>query len=254
MKFVNSALSNSAAVRWQHRSSARAGFWLAVALSVSGCNPFDASEKEAQAKAKPQSLKLAAEGKASCQNPLIDDVEGDGTGIPNIDGRGGFWYTFADTAGSTVIPKDPYEHANGGATNSKHAAHIAGKLANGQVAYAGIGFHLTKSQMPYDLSQASGLCFSAKGRGAARMTLSDVNTVPEGGVCKNCYNSFGKNFELSSDWQKYCFKFDQLAQSPSWGDQMKAFAVNAAFGISWQAVERGADYELWVDDIKLSCE
>ena len=243
----------------QHRLRRRTMFTRGVCIlalfGLASCDLLDGSEKKAgAATAQPKPLKLGAQGKASCKNLLLDDAEAEGTGIPAVDGRGGYWYTYADRSGSTVAPNDPYRHASNGAKGSKASAHVRGKLADDKIAYAGMGFHLAKSQMPYDLSSASGICFMARGNGPVRVTLSDVNTVPEGGVCKNCYNSFGKDFELTAEWKEYCFKFGQLAQSASWGDQMKAVAQDAVFGISWSAMKHGADYELWVDDIRLSCD
>jgi hypothetical protein len=197
----------------------------------------------------------AAAGAAKCADPVLDDLEdGDNRGSVAED-RGGYWYSFKDSNGSTLSPEGDFKPGDGGAANSKHAAHMSGKMGGSGVVYAGIGFNLTNPMAPYDLSKASGFCFDAKGTpGPVRVKVPDVNTAPEGGVCKQCYNDFGVDFSVTADWKPYCFKFSDLKQQSGWGEQKPAFSKEKAFSVQWQVTTAGKDYDVWVDNIKLTCE
>jgi hypothetical protein len=251
--------SRPASVKAEHernrgRSSCVLNVLAFCAAALPACGKAPHGETSGPTPAPSKALKLVAVGKASCAQPLIDDVETEDVTIPTTDRRGGFWYTFKDGSGTTLEPDGPYTHAKTGAHGSKGSAHIAGRVAEKGTVYAGLAMHLTGTQLPYDLSPAAGICFWAKGHGVARVSISDINTAPEGGVCKVCYNSFGKTFELSADWEEYCFKFNRFTQSPGWGDRFDALAADAAFGIQWVVARPATDYDLWLDDVRLMCE
>jgi hypothetical protein len=197
----------------------------------------------------------ASAGAASCASPLLDALEdGDNRGAV-LEQRGGYWYSFKDSNGTTLSPEGNFAPGDAGAKSSKHAAHISGKTGPSGVVYAGMGFNLADPMAPYDVSKATGICFQAKGPGSARVKLPDVNTAPEGKVCKTCYNDFGADFQLSPDWKEYCFKFADLKQQSGWGDpHPPALAKDKVFSLQWQVSANGADYDLWVDDIRLTCD
>jgi len=193
-------------------------------------------------------------GAASCGQPLLEDLEdGDARSLV-VDGRGGYWFTFKDEMGSTVSPDGTFVSAQGGAGGSKHAARMSGKTEASGIVYVGMGFSLTNPVAPYDLSQAKGLCFSAKGKGSVRVKMPDVNTAPEGGVCKECYNDFGLEVALSDEWKEECFDFSALRQQPGWGEQKPGLAADRVFAVQWQLNAPGQDYEVWIDDVRLKCD
>jgi hypothetical protein len=212
--------------------------------------PADAAA--APAAAAPAALP-APVGAATCENPLIEDLEDGDVKAAALDGRGGYWFTYKDSAGSTIAPEGQFKTASGGANGSKSSAQITGKTAAGGTVYVGMGFSLADPAAPYDLSKAKGFCFSAKGKGSARVKLPDVNTIPEGGVCKSCYNDFGADFTLTDDWKEHCFEFSALKQQSGWGEPKPAPAIDRVYQIQWQVSAPGADYDLWIDDVKLKC-
>jgi hypothetical protein len=192
-------------------------------------------------------------GAATCENLVIEDLEdGDGKSAA-VDGRGGYWFTYKDSAGSTVAPEGTFTPASGGAGSSKSAARMSGKTGAAGTVYVGMGFNLADPMGPYDLSKAKSFCFSAKGKGSVRVKLPDVNTIPEGGVCKSCYNDFGADFALTDDWKEHCFEFSALKQQSGWGEPKPAPALDHVYSMQWQVSAPGADYEVWVDEIKLKC-
>lgn len=233
--------------------SYRAAAIAAVLLSLQlGCKGRDQSATDnRQLQLGVMDLKPA--GKASCERPLIDNFEDGDTQVELFDGRGGYWYTFKDKNGTTLLP-DPLAPASGGPGDSKQAIHISGRTGQHVETFAGMGLQFSESQLPYDLSAASGICFRAKGVGVARVQLPDVDTFPEGGRCKKCYNSFGRDFEVTSDWQDLCFSFNELSQKRGWGEPAPALVAERVFGVQWQVSRHDMDYDIWIDDIRLSCD
>lgn len=191
---------------------------------------------------------------ATCDNLLLEDLEDGDARSVKVDGRGGYWFTYKDEVGSTMSPEGAFKSVQGGAEGTASAAHMSGKIAGSGTVYAGMGFSLVDPVGPYDLAKAKGVCFLAKGTGAARVKLPDVNTVPEGGVCKDCFNDFGVDFELTDDWQKHCFEFSAFRQQPGWGEQKPELAVERVYSIQWQLSTPGVDYELWIDNVQLMCD
>jgi D-alanyl-D-alanine carboxypeptidase len=187
---------------------------------------------------------------SACRDLVLDDLEdGDGRALASP-GASGTWRSFRDTVGTTLSP-EPFVSAAGGAQRSKHAAHITGKTGRARATWAGVAVEAERT--PYDLSQWARVCFQAKGSGRARFDVRDVNTTPEGGVCKQCYNMFGAPFSLTASWQEHCFAFAELTQAGRWGQPLPSVVPEKAYGLSWSMHERSTDYDLWIDDVRLVC-
>lgn len=192
---------------------------------------------------------------SSCENQaLIENVEDRDDRILVREGRGGYLYTYADEAGSTISPDtDSFAVAPGG-VGGGHALHMQGKLADAADSYAGLGFSFKEPEGPYDATRYRGVAFTAKhGPGsstALRLKVPDVNTAPEGGVCQECYNDFGIDFQVTAEWTRYEVSFADLKQGTGWGDP-RPDAVDAArlFGMQWQVTTRGKPYDIWIDDV-----
>ena len=226
--------------------------WLIVPVLASalGCITSPPGTFGITADAKKEKLK-------QCPGGLIDDLEDGDTQIIKKEGREGYWFTFADTEGSTIKPKGNFEAGAGGATpGSKRAAHIQGKVAaSGKSLYVGVGFAFLNPKGKYDASKYKGISFWAKGPGKVRFKTPDVNTAPEGDKCSDCYNDFGVDLYIAEQWQRYTIPFDRMAQQPNWGDRAPEVSKNALFAVQWQFSTPGADYDIWVDDIELvGCE
>ena len=195
---------------------------------------------------------------------MIDDGEdGNNQSLP-VSNRGGYWYTFVDKVGSTVTPMageqgGTFAMTEGGGGGSKFAANFKGKIGTGAIVFSGMGVNFVDPKDKYDASKYAGISFLAK-RGEdstpkMRLKVPDANTDPDGGVCSECFNDFGADITLGTDWKKFIFPFKKMAQMPSWGAPRKPH-INAAaiYGLQFQVNVPGASYDVWVDDVQFLCQ
>jgi endoglucanase len=193
---------------------------------------------------------------SECPGGLVEDGEdGDGQTIKH-EGRGGYWFTFADALGSTISPKGPFQMAEGGPSGSKFAARMKGKIAaTGDSVYVGMGFALSDPRGLYDASKYKGVTFWGKGPGKVRFKAPDVNTDPSGDRCDDCYNDFGVDIYFSDQWTRYTIPFEQLQQNPGWGDRAPEVAKDKLFALQWQFNTNDAEYDIWIDQVSfVGCE
>jgi endoglucanase len=202
--------------------------------------------------------KAASAGGASefdeCAQGMIDDLE-DGNGqILPLEERAGYWYTFADEEGTTILPDGELVPAKGGAAGSQLAARIKGKTADERNVWAGMAFSLTNPKGTYDVSRYKGISFYArKGKGSTAVMvfrMPDANSDPQGGVCKSCWNDFAAQLTLTDHWQKFVLPFSELKQEPGWGERHEEPALDKVFELRWQIKTRNVDYDIWVDQIR----
>lgn len=197
-----------------------------------------------------------------CAEPeyLVDDCEDGDNQIGKRGGRNGYWYTFADSHGTTITPPahSKFMMSHGGAHDSKFAARAMGKISSqGDPLYAGLGFSFTDPKGPYDASNYTGISFYAKAgtnsAKAVRLKVPDVNTDPDGHVCKECFNDFGADLTLTDQWKKYTISFASMKQMKDWGDPNPA-AINKSklYGMQLQVNQEGADYDIWIDDVRFT--
>jgi serine/threonine protein kinase len=193
---------------------------------------------------------------------LIDDGEdGDNRNLPR-GGRGGYWYTFRDKAGTTVAPvagEDGGTFAmSPGGHASKFAARFHGKVATGEPLFAGMGMNFVDPKGPYDASRYAGIAFVARrapgSTGKVRLKIPDVNTDPDGSVCAECFNDFGADLTLGPEWKPFVFPWSALKQMPGWGVPRRSqITPQQLFGIQFQVNVPGAAYDVFVDDLKFVC-
>ncbi len=184
----------------------------------------------------------------------LDDFEdGDGQ-IVVADGRAGYWYTYADEAGSTIAPKnDALRPTDGGANGTARAFRFAGRLAAEGTVFAGTGFSFLDPKAAYDASCCTGIRFQAKAhgcRGLVRLQVGDVNTVPEGTRCERCYDHFGKTYRLTEEWASYELRFAEMSQE-GWGEQQEQIDTSQLFELSFAVKDFDCEYEVWLDEIEL---
>lgn len=216
-------------------------------ISATGCITTPASETGWTARVR----HLAP--KACGPEAMIEDAEDGDTRINVQSGRGGYWYTFNDPEGSTVLPS-PFKVSEPGRAGSKHAPRMHGLMAgSGPSIYAGIAFTLTDPRGPFDGSRYSGISFWAKGPAHIRFEVPDGNTTPEGGVCKDCYNDFGIELALTDKWERYTIPFEWLTQRSGWGEPFPGIARDRLFALEWQFGTPARDYDVWLDDITFVC-
>jgi endoglucanase len=219
-----------------------------IASSASGCLTTPASETGF-------SKLVRQEVPGSCSSDaLIEDMEDGDNRTLVREGRGGYWYTSVDAEGSSIEPAGNFKMDAPGHAGSSHAAHMKGKLAaSGYSVYASMAFGLADPSGPYDASRYTGVTFWAKGPAHIRFKMPDAYTAPGGGNCKDCYNDFGIELALTSQWERYTIPFAWLAQQSGWGDPRPEVAANALYGMQWQFGTRGRSFDVWVDDIAFYC-
>jgi endoglucanase len=202
----------------------------------------------------------------SCNEGLIDNGEDANNQVLVRDGRNGYWYTYVDEAGSTVVPEagsrgGTFSMSPGGAHGSKYAANVQGRVAGGSgVVFGAVGMNFVDPKGPYDASHYNGLAFWArKGAGSigkVRLKVPDVSTDPAGGVCRECFNDFGMDLNLTEAWQRFVFPFKKMKQLPDWGSPRRhGIDKSKLYGIQWQVNTPGAAMDVWIDDVEfVGCE
>jgi hypothetical protein len=253
------------------RARAALSATLLLALATVGCigvsRPRVKASSKASAGSPPISATvLARAGVKVCAGGLtrpaddgdLDDFEDRNNQLTPLSGRDGYWWTKKDDKGSTVEPK-VLGPSPGGAGGSSRAMHVWGHTASGEGAWgAGVGVNLS-THGPYDAERYAGISFKAK-IGAdstrnVRFKIGDINTHQDGGVCKFCWNHFGKDLELTTEWQEYKILFANVKQEEGWGSpRPPAVLPGQLISIDW-SIGTGLTYDLWIDDITfLDCQ
>ena len=220
---------------------------LSALLALSACAYFQPTVH-----VKPDTTGMGCEDLAK-----IEDAEDGDTQILTREGRGGYLYTFVDEQGSQIHPSSQgdFQVEPGGVDETGHAIHVSGTLVSGGDVYAGVGFSFAANDAPYDASRYRGLSFVARRAGGStgfvRLSLPDVNTSPQGGVCEECYNDFGVDFEVPAEWTRFVVDFADLTQQHGWGrPRPPAVDSTRLMGMQWQASSPGESFDLWLDDIQ----
>ncbi len=207
--------------------------------------------------------KNSPEGK-SCppSEGMIADGESNSNQINPIKGRGGYWYTFVDSNGSTITPTagsqgGTFAMSPGGANGSKFAAHMSGQVGGGDTVYAGMAFNFVDPKGTYDATAYKGISFWAKiGPGSTpnvRLKVPDTNTDPEGKVCKECFNDFGVDLHLTEEWKQFVVPYMAMSQMKGWGSpRTKGVDSSQIYGVQWQVNDKGMPYDVWIDDIQFT--
>lgn len=201
---------------------------------------------------------------------LLSDFEtGKAEVLPNA-GRDGSWFLYSDGTGMQTpvkIPNTPLVAEAGGACGSAYAFHTTG--TGFTVWGAGIGTDFAAktamARTPYDLGAYSGIAFRAKSATTMplRVSVSDVNTSPEGMVCVDttdatnaarCGDYFGAEVTLGAEYQDFVVKFADMKQR-GWGLPVATgLAKSKAYTLRMQvkgSAQAPATFDLWFDDIRL---
>jgi len=194
---------------------------------------------------------------------MIDDFEDNNNQSNVIDGRGGYWYTYADKLGTTIWPElgengGTFTPSEGG-YNSKFAGEVKGRISTAVVVYAGLGLNFVDPKGSYDASKYEGVTFWAKraanSTGKVRLKVPDVSTDEAGGVCSECFNDFGTDLNLTEQWQRFVIPFHDMKQMEGWGAPRRAHIdASKIYGMQWQTQVQGADYDFAVDNLAFICK
>lgn len=195
---------------------------------------------------------------------VIDDGEDGNNQVSDAGGRGGYWYTFSDKAGSSVSPKTEaqggkFAMAQGGANHSQYGANAKGKIGTAEIVYSGVGFNFLDPKTPYDASKFDGISFWAKrgtgSTGKVRLKVPDTNTDPDGKVCSACFNDFGKDLTLPEEWTKLAISFADMRQLSGWGAPHPAHIdAQKIYGVQWQVNQPGAAFDISIDNVEFICK
>lgn len=202
---------------------------------------------------------------------LLADFESGVARVAEVSGRSGSWFVYNDGTGMqepVKVPNMPLPAVMPGACSTQYAFRTAGTGFTGFG--AGIGTDLTTATAAgargaYDASAYTGIALRAKAAKAGtqlRVTLSDANTAPEGGVCvdttdrtnrSRCGDYFGAQITLGTDWQDFVMPFKTMTQR-GWGLAVTT-GLAAKQVYTFRAVVAGdaaapVSFELWLDDIR----
>jgi hypothetical protein len=215
----------------------------------------------------PPGAKVAAPGEIAMKEcgpeGVIDDMEDNNNQITVVGERGGYWYTYADTKGSTVwpVPGDQggtFTMVEGG-HDSKFAAEMKGKLASSSIVYAAMGLNFMDPKEPLNASDYVGITFWVKRAPGTinklAIKIPDGNTDPDGQACSDCFNDYGYIVSVGEQWQRVVLPFRDMAQEPFWGAPRKPH-INSGkvYAIHFEAKVPGGDYDFLIDDIAFICK
>jgi hypothetical protein len=189
----------------------------------------------------------------------VDDLEDGNNQITKTSGRDGYWWSAKDPNGSEI----DMQAAEPGAAGSEMSMHITGKTVPGKPEEGSwgvqLGMNFANEGKLYDASKYAGIAFKAKAAPnstrKARFKIADINTHKDGGICTACWNHFGKDLSLTTDWKEYRVTFSGAEQEPGWGDpRPTAITPSKLYALNWQ-VGPGQSYDIWIDDVTfLDCE
>jgi hypothetical protein len=196
-------------------------------------------------------LKSCSSGGHPSDDGLVDDFEDGDNQLSKVGGRDGYWFTSHDNKGSSIGP-NPLKIDQGGAGTSK-AMHVNGQTSGDSGAWGALFGANFASQGLYDASKYAGISFKAKVGASStrkvRFKVGDVNTHPDGGVCKSCWNHFGKDLLLTTDWKDYQVTFAEMKQEAGWGEPRPAVTPSQLMSINW-SIGTGQTFDVWIDDIQ----
>jgi hypothetical protein len=231
-------------------------------LLVSGCIGVSESRSAASnggtaAAAKSEAPHVCRAGTKIAEDGVIDDFEDGNTQASLNAGRDGYWWPKKDAVGSTIEP-EPFAPSEGGADGSEMSMHASGKTAVGDATNAwGAGFgvnFLSQKGVLYDASKYVGITFKArvdeKSTRKVRFKIGDANTHMDAGICKTCWNHFGKDLTLTTKWKEYTITFAEAQQEEGWGDpRPSSLTPSKLVAIDWSIGGGGIAYDIWIDDV-----
>jgi hypothetical protein len=171
----------------------------------------------------------------------------DGGGISNLPSvePPGSWFVYSDKTPTGVKTPPSVEEFTSAIENG--AIHATGK---GYTEWGGgIGTNLVGAALltPVDASKFNGFSFKASGTTPMKFLVATVDTMPEFGRCKKCYDHFMVVItNLSKEMKTYKFDWSELKQT-GWGDRVK-LDTKAIVGLNWTSKDATA-WDFTIDDV-----
>lgn len=230
------------------------GFVLAAAaipFASSGCGSAALEPIEVALGCPEQPLRGPGAFAGEPADVLIDDFEDGNPELATAGGRDGAW----------ILGVDPTE----GVATAEESSHCAARGRDaGHFTRAGFTswganwtavFRATRGGLavPHDASGFGGISFwAAHGPGAEPpfelpVGVTTIDNAWNGGVCNgSCMDYYGTRVSLTSRWQRFDVRFEQLAQN-GWGEPQVAMRRNVLVGfIIWP--DHASD--IWIDDVR----
>jgi hypothetical protein len=260
------ACADVAAAKWS--SVARYGFVVSISVATAGCgdgyldslyslsdpnvnaleeggvpNTSDASSADSGTDA----------GVLPPEGLLIDDMEDGDAFIAQVGGRQGAWYLYNDGSSGDQWPV-PVNMTP--VTDREGASSYA--LRFGASGFTGWGSGIATPLAdfsPYDVSRFIGISFWARveegSKQGIRVNLPTLQTTPAGGACYGsgeyrCYDYFGTDLTLSTEWALYTVYFRDITQI-GWGYKPPdGFDAPSLQEINFFP---GEAHDVWIDDV-----
>jgi hypothetical protein len=171
----------------------------------------------------------------------------DGAGISNLPTiePPGSWFVYSDKTPAGVKKPASVEEFVGAIENG--AIHTTGK---GYTEWGGgIGTNLCGAPQltPVDATKYKGLKFKASGSTPLKFLVATVDTMPEFGRCKKCYDHFMVYVtNLTKEMKTYEFRWSDLKQL-GWGDKAK-LDTKAIVGLNWTSKD-AVPWDFAIDDV-----
>jgi hypothetical protein len=200
---------------------------------------------------------------------LIDDMEDGDNAIAKVGNRSGFWYTFLDAHGSTIVPApdpagaSPLKPGSTDCHGGMKCVMISGVVGMQdetamppKYTFAGVGFDFSNAKKPcvYNASAYTGIKFWARGDVpiTVKLNTTATATVEGGGTCTGsmCNGGFspaGADIVLTAAWQQIDVNF-ATAAPPTWAAAL-AMHPDKANLVSLQIqIPPGQTYSVALDD------
>jgi len=198
-------------------------------------------------------------------NPLlIDNFEDGDNQVSVVAGRNGYWATYVDAYGSSVVPSAAGTFApdTSPGDGSTYAAHISGTMAppsNSYASvYAGLSGNFVNPQGPYNITTnvpgATGIAFKIKATytntcanemPAVRFSVADNTTSSSSDT-----NGVAVTVPTMGTWTPVTVFFNQMMTTGSNVPQTHQLDLTTAIAMKWQFQGEGLGYDIWVDDIQ----
>jgi len=198
---------------------------------------------------------------------LIDDLEDGNNSIARVGSRTGYWYTYLDALGSTIVPKPdatglmPLLPGSTMCHGGMACIMISGTTAAAdEVAmkypYAGVGFDFSNAKKPcvYNASAYSGIKFWARGDVPITIKLNTTATAtPDGGgicagaTCNGGFSPAGADVVLTAAWQQIDINF-AMAAPPAWAAELAMHPDKATLVSLQIQIPPGQMYNVALDD------
>lgn len=213
------------------------------------CPPCPCDKGSGNSASSDSSKPAAAKSDVPVPDPVVPKAAliWDGGGIsnlPNIEPPGS-WFVYSDKTPTGKKTPASVEEFTSAIENG--AIHTTGK---GYTEWGGgIGTNLCGAQQltPVDGTKYKGIKFKASGTTPLKFLVATVDTMPEFGRCKKCYDHFTVAItNLTKEMKTYEFKWSDLKQL-GWGDKA-TLDTKALIGLNWTSKD-AVTWDFTIDDV-----